>query len=338
MHRLPERYTGRHEYAVTLYNQILTLFKSIEKSNALRTNLEAMPSADREGLRTLKDDALREWLLAHGYADAVYRADYRHSLATILTDALQFLLTALNSAEKGQLDVAYLLLRKPLRDELFYLEYLLAFPEEFLAFFNDPAGAEKLAFEERALSKYKIVSVIEAALKQIGIPLFTAQGLYDLRFNTEDPSCFDRYYDQSNSLTVRRRYVADGNGSIGFDLSDEETRTARWDHFYRHVPPLMLYMFSLVSKIVDAVAKLPKYWPLLQARYLLSLVYATNGNDFLVIRDHFREIFDGIRGTCDACGETVAYDEKQFLQFAKTFSLKCQSCSKEYRLADAHDA
>ncbi len=337
MHRLPERYQGRHEYSITLYNQILTLFKGIEKRNALKTKLEAKSPTDFEDLRTLNDGELRGWLLAHGYDDAVYLLDYRHCVATIVTDALQFLLTALNSSERGQVDVAYLLLKKPLRDDLFYLEYLLAFPEEFIALFNDTGSAERLAFGDRAMSKYKIVSVIEGALKQIGIPFFTAPALYDLRFNTEHPACFDRYFDESSRLSVSHRLSSDGNGNIGFDYTDEEAAIARWDHFYQNVPGLLLYMFSLVSKLVDTIAKLPSYWPLLQARYLLSLVYATNGNDFLPIKDHFREIFVGIRETCDACGETVPYDEKQFIHFTSTFTIRCQNCSKEYRLADTRN-
>jgi hypothetical protein len=75
------------------------------------------------------------------------------------------LFEALSCSRKEKLAVTFALLRKPLRENLLYLEWLLADPEELLTRFYSRSIAE-LAFEKLAAAPGLTMSVIEKASAQ----------------------------------------------------------------------------------------------------------------------------------------------------------------------------
>jgi len=76
-----------------------------------------------------------------------------------LADLYQFVTEALICSEKGWLTASYALLRKPFRDNLFYLEWLLAEPDVFTnAFYKqDPEefSVDKMMRESKVLEIIK---------------------------------------------------------------------------------------------------------------------------------------------------------------------------------------
>lgn len=72
------------------------------------------------------------WLEKHNKSSELGELLLKSVYPAILADYCQFVSEALHCSEKGKLTVTYALLRKPLRDNLLYFEWLLADPNNLL--------------------------------------------------------------------------------------------------------------------------------------------------------------------------------------------------------------
>jgi hypothetical protein len=79
---------------------------------------------------------LFEWLENNGYKLTVYEIYYKQIFVALLSDYCHFIYEALRTSKRGKLTVTYSLLRKPLKENLFYFEWLLADPREFITNFD----------------------------------------------------------------------------------------------------------------------------------------------------------------------------------------------------------
>ena len=150
IYNLPKEYKSKHKYCIDVYDQILGLFLSIENINARKVKIPDGRIIDIESFRKLTGEDLYKWLIDNNCEDVIFEMNYKECFAALLSDLLQFILTSLKCSEKGQLNITYALLRKPLKDNLFYLEYLLANPAEFIREFNDQRNAEIFAVDKKS--------------------------------------------------------------------------------------------------------------------------------------------------------------------------------------------
>ena len=63
-----------------------------------------------------------DWMQEHGYSDEMYELEYRHTFFSLVADFCHYILESFECAAKKKVAVAYALLRKPLRDNLYYIE------------------------------------------------------------------------------------------------------------------------------------------------------------------------------------------------------------------------
>lgn len=72
-----------------------------------------------------------EWLDNNEYHDVALSQFTSHVFFSLLKDFCYYIYESISCSKRGKVTVAYSLLRKPLRDNLLYLEWLLADNEEF---------------------------------------------------------------------------------------------------------------------------------------------------------------------------------------------------------------
>lgn len=74
---------------------------------------------------------LFEWLDNNGFHEKALHGFECNMFFSLLQDFCFFIYESLSCAARGKITVAYSLLRKPIRDNLFYLEWLLADKDDF---------------------------------------------------------------------------------------------------------------------------------------------------------------------------------------------------------------
>ena len=122
-------------------------------------------------LDKMPDDDRWDWLEANGYSQHIHGVISRHVIAALLSDFCHFVFEALSCSRKSKLTVAYSLLRKPFKDNLSYLEWLLAEPTVFINTFQH-GGPEKL--EDHRSKQHLRLPIIKKAVSKTSTP-----GMFD---------------------------------------------------------------------------------------------------------------------------------------------------------------
>ena len=121
-----------------------------EQTFSFRISHHGLSETALEILDAAKGAALVQWMENNGFDGAVRDMTERQVIAALLADANASFFEALCCSAKGKLTIAFALIRKPLRENLMLLEYLLTDREGFLETL-DNVNRELAAAEEERL-------------------------------------------------------------------------------------------------------------------------------------------------------------------------------------------
>lgn len=133
---LPEKYKFNHMYSFFLHDQLVDIIINGERKKKFNVKVKFDDRKLINQFKNLKGEKLYKWLRKNGFEDELGMLIFKQIYVAVLSDFCHFIHTALKCSEKGKLSVTYSLLRKPLKDHLFILEWLLANPNDFLKKFN----------------------------------------------------------------------------------------------------------------------------------------------------------------------------------------------------------
>ena len=159
---LPEQFRFSHNFVLFLHDQLVSTWKEGEKADIFSVQVVANAPI-QEGLG---GDELFKWMTENGHRDEIKEMYYKQLTSALLRDFLNFLYEALRCSAKGKLTVAYALLRKPLKENLLYLEWLLADPEDMLTVFE---GEELKAKSISKMSEKRKLELITRAMENTSL-------------------------------------------------------------------------------------------------------------------------------------------------------------------------
>ncbi len=135
---IPKPYRFAHNFAFYLHDTLVHHLVSGEQAGIFNLHFE-LPSNtdfDIEGFNRLHGEELWQWLEDNDHIWVLDEMVYRQTLAAVLSDLCHFVFEALCCSQKAKLTVTYALLRKPFRENLLILEWLLGDPEGFCTTFR----------------------------------------------------------------------------------------------------------------------------------------------------------------------------------------------------------
>lgn len=181
-------------------------------------------------LEAIGKDSKIDWKAFEKKAPKEYR-DYMalELFSGLNNDFLHFTNHSLKSLHPASMAVSYTLARKPYRDNLLYLEYLYARPEEFLEIFlgrhaklktkdlDNHLKNEKLkrALVEESCKKLKKAGSLSLAVNNPGF-------LYEFRYETQ----YTGFFDSATHLITSRASNATSDVNMNFIFLNNETENA----------------------------------------------------------------------------------------------------------------
>lgn len=169
---------------------------------------------------------------------------------SLLADMLNFIYESLNTIKKGKITVSLALLRKSFRDNLLYLEWLLAEPQEFIDMVYNQE-IDKYAIEKIEWNKMK--EIINKAISQLDNQEFfsnmNGKTCYDLRYNYSAGNCLQLVWNKANHLVTTRRNVR--SDEFNFIFLDEEIHLEYLQYYYKQVTDLLFYTYNIVIKLYE---------------------------------------------------------------------------------------
>ena len=315
--------------------QLITYGK---KANAFEVQFEIRTEDDGAALSTLQGEGIIEWLGQHGYGEVLGEMLLKTIFPALLADYCQFISEALICSERASLTVTYALLRKPLRESLLYLEWLLANPNEMLnTLHNQPASELAL---NRLSSRERAVDIIQKAINRTLQPdIYNPDFLYDLRYNKSADYGFEQLWNKALHLVTTRHHLETEPRNLNFIFSDDSSRLSQWHHIYTRLPFLLFYTvdicYVLMAFVLGDVHPSHAKNAFKKSMGLLlwheEIQRLTPEEDDI---DYDIKPLQGLALTCPSCTQKIAANERLVRSLYEREFMICPNCRKKVTTSD----
>lgn len=244
---LPEKYHFRHQYTFFLHDIMAKIVAVGEKEGHFNHILQLKNVEHQKILSSRKQEETFDTLTKLGYSDQLDLLIFKQIFVAVLSDFLQFIYTALETSERGKLSVTYSLLRKPFKDNLFILEWILSEPDIFLERFKSTKSYDEISIDK--IEPNEKTRIIKIANDRTGVPFLSADFIYELRYDKSKPFGFESIWQQATHLITTSSHYRTEEMNLNFVFSDYEAKTSQWENLYFLMPSLMLYAVNICRTI-----------------------------------------------------------------------------------------
>jgi hypothetical protein len=251
---LPQEYDAAHDLCLYLHDVMGAILKDGEEGGLFNHSFTFSSEDHASGLEATDDPI--GWMQANGYGSEVAHVLKCVMFPAALSDMLHCIYEALESSRKAKLNVTYMLLRKPLQENLFLFEEVVLGLDDF---------AHKLSTEPLKLRAGN-AGGIEAHTRRIekflsiigGSCVFDAKRIAELRHNKVDG--FDGPCNLAMHLFTEHKAIQTEKMNINFIFSGMEQKESQWGYMYTYLPYVLDYMRHVVQHVAQGISLLdPKY-------------------------------------------------------------------------------
>jgi hypothetical protein len=183
----------------------------------------------------------------------------------ILSDLLHCVYEALETSRKAKLHVSYMLLRKPIQENLYVLEAVIADRAGFARkLTEDPIQLWSQGAGGRDAHTRNIATVL-TAIGDDG--RFDAGFLAQLRYDKSTEDGFDGICNKAIHLFTSHQAIATEKMNINFIFSDWESKESQWAYIYSRLPYVLAYAYQIVEYVCAGISPTwPEYLDEIQRR------------------------------------------------------------------------
>lgn len=243
---LPPDYWPAHEFCFFLHDKILELLIEYDSHGVqdvvadtfhkviIETGREA-EFQNVEILSYMKDNGLLEPYKHHIVS---------HVVLALTADMLHFLYEALMCFEKRKFSVAFSLLRKPLKEHLFFLSWILADEDDFISRFESD---NYISFS--GVTKEKRLELIRQAIAKLHLKdAFDEESIWNYVYSKKHENGFEATWQRATHLTTSQGdLLRTEDYSFNFVFED-----ALDDFYYIFLKEGLPYLFLYLSQITLA--------------------------------------------------------------------------------------
>jgi hypothetical protein len=316
---IPPHLRIAHEYCYFLHDECVRILSEYEAAEAHVVSVKTTPDLLKELDALDPISALRK----AGYPAEARKVIVNNITMALISDMLHHLFEALSCLEHRKVVVAFNLLRKPLKDNLPYLSWMLAEPDDFYAAFasgtpekitQKQLGNKRLQVFQQALATTDAAQVLDAAK------------LHDVLFSKTAPNGFEKLFQHAVHLvTVERIELKTSPENFNFifkSLAGDDL----YELTYSELPAVLLYMAHVVFGLFEAMRKDPKAREVWSTRTILGfrLVHGLAVDEVTsMLNDAFHE-----QVKCAHCRDPLLVTEYNAFRICLTETFRCTSCRR----------
>jgi hypothetical protein len=244
---LPAELRFSHDYSLWLHDGLAQIVVEGQRRGLFETRVDLVDAVQREKFESAPH--VLDWIEGEGRSELMAEVLLKAILPALLSDFCHFIYESLSCSRKGKLGVAYALLRKPLRENLHYLEWIVARPEDFLNTFYGGEPRE-LSFSHIG-DAARVKSVIATAVARCpSSEAFLPDYLFDIRFDKACPYGLELYWNRALHLITTKAPIDTERQNFNFVFSSEDDIAGQWALYYTHVPLLLYYAAELTEVLL----------------------------------------------------------------------------------------
>jgi len=323
--RIPEELHFSHNFCFFLHDQLVSTIKEGSVADIFSISFKTAEPIT-EGLT---GEELFAWMEKNGFREEILLLYYKQLTAALLSDFLNFTFEALKCSAKGKLTVSYALLRKPLKENLFYLEWLLADPLSMLEAFE---GENLILRSAKSVSPERKKEIIAAAMHKTSMGDWTdAEFIYDLRYNKKCIYGYEALFQKANHLVTQAKPFETEPANFNFIFSNEESLVTQWHGFYSYLPLILIHAIEVVEALVSNFAERDAGVPdLTFLRTMIGFSHWTDTSPNRIQKTtllaDFQRSVEGVDLLCPECNVGIFSDEKSLFELYESNALRCSRC------------
>ncbi len=254
---------------------------------------------------------------------------------------------SISCASRGKVTVAYSLLRKPLKETLAYIEWLVADCEDFYETFRQKNTNEYDVTNSRIFTKEKLSYNMEVALQKTytGDSINVNNIVHDLRFNSEEDISLERIWNRAMHLVTNRKSYETERTNLNFIFADDEIWNEHWNYYYLVLPQIMAYVLEVCEVIFIESIDIEDLLIDLNRKIRLAK-YSTcypNRKPFSNLKTGLKEFAEfGIEEkafivfSCSNCDDGYRLKPSRVNEVSEEWNVKCDNCGEIINLSKFH--
>lgn len=276
MEFLDNKYLESHRLCFFIHDVMVEFLKGGEENKVFTTVFD-LNEQEKEDLACF-DGHILDWLKNKNKYDEYEIAVKKTLIPAVLSDMLHCIYEALKAMESGKVTIAYMLLRKPIQENLYLFEEMLLNKSDFIKKFEE----DPLRFRP------KNAGGMEGHKKRITEILGNLNSFLDSKYIASlryDNSCEDSFAgccNQAMHLFKEHRSIKTEKMNVNFIFAgvDGYALKTLYDFMYSRLPYLMYYSYIVFEQIVSSISRTTDDYLLdihnrIAAMFLLSSYHIT---------------------------------------------------------------
>ncbi len=312
---LPDKFLTKHQLLL-YFNDLLVdlLFKADEK------NLSSENIVLKENETVPQDINPIDWLLENGYRDIAFRITKSHVFFSLLRDFMFYMHESISCSERGKVPVAFANSRKPIKDNLFYMCWLLVDSEEFISklLYDKPES-----FEVSRVGPIFISEILIEVVEKVDFYL-TGELLAEIIYDKNSPRSLTGIWDKSLHVVTNNRSYPTPVGSLNFIFANDEIWDEYWKTYYNIISHIMNFAVYVSIALFEEIAKVDEITKSLN-KFIRNMKYdLTYSNKFEA--ESYKDVLKQISFTCKKCKDTFKLEKHTLHEFIFDYLFTCPYC------------
>jgi len=238
---LPEKYWKSHEFCFYLHDKLASMLVEYDAHGVQDMVVDAFHEAAKGKEDKIGDINLLEFMKENDLVEPYKHHLVSHTVMALTSDMLHFLYEALSCFEKRKFSVAFSLLRKPLKEHLFFLSWLLADENDFISRFE---ANNHISFS--GISKETRIDIIEKAIKKLHVgDAFDAETIWNFVYSKKHENGFEPTWQKATHLTTSHgKLLKTEDYSLNFIFED-----AFDDYYFEFLSENLPYIFLYITQV-----------------------------------------------------------------------------------------
>lgn len=247
---LEDRYLNSNQLCFFIHDVMVEFIKGGEENKIFISEFK-LSEQEKESLNNFEGHIL-DWLKSNNKTKEYEITIKKRVIPALLSDMLHCIYETLKAMELGKVTIAYMLLRKPIQENLYLFEEMILREDSFIKVFE----------ENPLLLRPKNAGDIEGHKNRIKIILETlkldsildSSYLATLRYDKKSEDSFDGVCNQAMHLFTQHQAIKTENLNINFIFADKESKKTLYDFMYSRLPYLMYYIYLVFEQIVGSIS------------------------------------------------------------------------------------
>lgn len=245
------KYKYGHELCFFIHDVMVDFIENGYKNNIFISEI-GLSDTDKQNLLGFDGDIL-SWLKNNNKKDDYEMVIKKTIIPALLSDMMHCIYEALKAMEKRKPSIAYMLIRKPIQENLYLFEEIILLKSDFINIFE--SNSLKLRHKNGGDVNGHI-SRIERVLSIINFDqVLDASYIATLRYDKNHEDSFDGICNQAMHLFTEHKAIKTENLNINLIFGTNESIETLYKFMYSRLPYLMYYIYIVFEQLADNISK-----------------------------------------------------------------------------------